>query len=104
MKVKTSVTLSEEVLEEVDRRVSLGGRSLFIEAALKERLLSLRRAESEARDVEIYNRLADDPENQREFEETMAVSMAEWELGDEVELADDVVERLRLEGEARGAR
>ena len=60
MKVKTSITLSDEVLERIDRR---GGqfknRSVFLEVAAKAFLAQLEREELNARDLEIINRHAD---------------------------------------------
>lgn len=104
MKVKTSVTLSRELLDEMDRRVSQGGRSHFVEMAVEARLRSLRRTELAEREIEILNRLADDPDNQRELEEVMATAVPWWELGDDVELSPEVEERLRREAEPRGER
>jgi len=102
MKVKTSVTLSKDLLDEVDRRVSQGGRSQFVETAVQERLRLLRRAELNRRDIEILNRLAADPDNQRELEEVLEDAVPWWELGDEVALLPEVEERLRRDAETRG--
>ncbi len=104
MKVKTSVTLSKDLLDEVDRRVSQGGRSQFVEMAVEERLRLLRRAELNRRDIEILNRLAADPDNQREIEEVLEDAVPWWELGDDVELLPEVEERLRRDAETRGER
>jgi metal-responsive CopG/Arc/MetJ family transcriptional regulator len=61
MKVKTSVTLSKDLLCTVDR---LSGRyrnrSEFIEAALRAFIAQLVRNERNARDLEIINQRADD--------------------------------------------
>lgn len=60
MKVKTSITLSEELLRTIDDLVDqYGNRSQFLETAAWAFLTHLRRAEMEARDVEILNRRAD---------------------------------------------
>jgi len=60
MKVKTSITLSEDVLKAVDR---LSGqyknRSEFIETALRAFIAQIVRNEQNARDLEIINRRAD---------------------------------------------
>ena len=60
MKVKTSITLSSEVLEAVDR---LGNgyrsRSAFIETAVEQFVTRLVREQTEKRDLEIINRKAD---------------------------------------------
>lgn len=103
MKVKTSVSLSDSLLRDLDDRLGdAGNRSEFIESVLREKLRDLRRSERAARDVEIYNRMADDPEIQREIEETMELAIPWWELGDDVELAPEVEERLQREAAARG--
>jgi metal-responsive CopG/Arc/MetJ family transcriptional regulator len=59
MKVKTSVTLSEDILEEVDRQSGAKSRSEFIERALWVYVSELARRERDARDLEILNRHAD---------------------------------------------
>lgn len=60
MKVKTSITLSEDLLLAVDK---LAGhhrsRSDFIETAVRDRLARLEWEEREERDLEILNREAD---------------------------------------------
>jgi metal-responsive CopG/Arc/MetJ family transcriptional regulator len=60
MKVKTSITLSEDVLKSV-KRVSLKGesRSEAIERLLRERLVVRKRQAADQRDLEIINRHAD---------------------------------------------
>ncbi len=61
MKEKTSVTLSSELLKEIDR---LGGRkqsrSAFIEEMLQRQVREHTRAERRARDIAILNRYADE--------------------------------------------
>lgn len=60
MKVKTSITLSDEVLERIDRRgKQFKNRSVFLEVAAKAFLAQLEREELNARDLEIINRHAD---------------------------------------------
>jgi metal-responsive CopG/Arc/MetJ family transcriptional regulator len=61
MKVKTSVTLSEELLKVVDKRAKRAktNRSDFIEQAVWIFVGQLIRAEQNARDLEILNRHAD---------------------------------------------
>ncbi len=60
MKVKTSVTLSEDLLKAVDEHSGPGrSRSEFIEAALRAFIAQLLREERDARDLEIINRKAD---------------------------------------------
>lgn len=57
MKVKTSITLSPDVLEAVDARAGRGRtRSEFIEAALRAFLAQTTRHERDARDLDILNR------------------------------------------------
>ena len=104
MKVKTSVSLSEELLRQHDAEVGKdGNRSQFIEAAVKQRLREIRRAERNARDAEIYRQLADDPDYQREVQLTLETSVPWWELGDEIELTDEVEARIAREHEFRAA-
>lgn len=61
MKVKTSITLSKELLKTIDK---LSGRSKsrseFIEAALKSYIALVIRNEQNAKDLEIINRRADE--------------------------------------------
>ena len=61
MKVKTSITLSEELLSAVDRRTrqEKRTRSDFIEAAVRAFIEQLIRDEQNARDLELINRNAD---------------------------------------------
>ena len=60
MKVKTSITLSEETLEAVDELAAKGGgRSRVIEMALREFLARRKRAARDARDLAVLNRDAD---------------------------------------------
>ncbi len=57
MRIKTSVTLDKELLEHIDAATS--NRSAFIEDVLKRHFKQLRKAERDARDIEIINRNAD---------------------------------------------
>jgi metal-responsive CopG/Arc/MetJ family transcriptional regulator len=57
MKVKTSVTLSSGILEEIDQVD--GNRSAFLERAARSYLDGMARQKRDARDVEIINRNAD---------------------------------------------
>lgn len=61
MKIKTSVTLSEELIKEVDRHAKQfsKNRSDFIEKAVWAFIRQLIRDELNARDLEIINRRAD---------------------------------------------
>lgn len=59
MKVKTSITLSEDLLADVDRVAGAESRSAFIETVLRRHLRNrVRRAEQD-RDVERLNAAAD---------------------------------------------
>jgi metal-responsive CopG/Arc/MetJ family transcriptional regulator len=61
MKEKTSITLSREVLKDIDRIAgSKQSRSAFIEAVLAQYLRKRARAQVEARDLELINRAADE--------------------------------------------
>jgi Arc/MetJ-type ribon-helix-helix transcriptional regulator len=60
MKVKTSITLSRDLLEAIDARAGKGrSRSEFIEAALRLFLAHAAREERDARDLDILNRCAE---------------------------------------------
>lgn len=61
MKVKTSITLSEELLVTIDHfSHSYKNRSDFIENAVCHFIAYLNRAEQNARDLEIINQYADE--------------------------------------------
>ena len=61
MKEKTSITLSREVLTGIDRIAgSKQSRSAFIEAVLSQYLRERRKAQRDARDLELINRHADE--------------------------------------------
>ena len=100
MKIKTSVSLSEELLAELDKEVGAGARSAFIERAIKQRLREIRRAERNARDAEIYASLT--PEQLAESDVT-DYGIDPLELGDHVELTDEVEERIARENALRAA-
>ncbi|MFH0795042.1 MAG: ribbon-helix-helix domain-containing protein [bacterium] len=60
MKVKTSVTLSKELIKAIDRYSKPNGsRSEFIEAAVSNVIKQMIRAQQNAHDVEIINRHAE---------------------------------------------
>ncbi|HMP71992.1 MAG TPA: ribbon-helix-helix domain-containing protein [Kiritimatiellia bacterium] len=59
MKIKTSITLSDELLKNIDRNLGkFKNRSNFIENAVKNYLSQLSRSESDRRDREIIDRKA----------------------------------------------
>jgi metal-responsive CopG/Arc/MetJ family transcriptional regulator len=60
MKVKTSITLSEELIKTVDHYAKeYGNRSEFIEEAVRVFIRQLVRRHQDARDLEIINHRAD---------------------------------------------
>ena len=60
MKVKTSITLSDEILEAIDLHIGeYRSRSEFLETAARKFIAQLARKEAERRDFEIINRHAD---------------------------------------------
>ncbi len=101
MKVKTSVSLSEELLAAIDETVGTGGnRSEFIEKAVRRRIRELRRAERNARDREIFASLT--PEQLAESD-VLDYSIDPLALGDPVEPSDEVLARLDAEAKLRAA-
>jgi len=61
MKIKTSITLSEELLRAIDRHQSqYNSRSEFLEAAARNFLIRLARTKTERRDLAIINLHADE--------------------------------------------
>jgi metal-responsive CopG/Arc/MetJ family transcriptional regulator len=57
MKVKTSITLSEELIRQIDALSSqYGTRSALIERAVRDFLATAAQRQREARDLEILNR------------------------------------------------
>ena len=60
MKVKTSITLSEELIRQIDALSSqYGTRSALIERAVRDFLATAAQRQREARDLEILNRCAE---------------------------------------------
>ena len=59
MKIKTSLTLSEEVLAAIDKLVGDSSRSALVERVLRQHLERRRRARARARELAGLNRLAD---------------------------------------------
>ncbi|MCG2774505.1 MAG: ribbon-helix-helix domain-containing protein [Desulfobacterales bacterium] len=60
MKIKTSITLSNEVIEAIDLHIGeYRSRSEFLETAARDFLAKLARKEAEERDLDIINRHAD---------------------------------------------
>ncbi len=60
MKIKTSITLSEELLKEVDRYLGRSGnRSAFFEEAIQGHLAHKAHQIREAKDLDILNQQAD---------------------------------------------
>jgi metal-responsive CopG/Arc/MetJ family transcriptional regulator len=60
MKVKTSITLSEDLLDAIDKRSGdFKNRSDFIEAAIRAYIAKITRDEQDSRDLTIINREAD---------------------------------------------
>ncbi len=60
MKIKTSITLSEDLLKAIDRYAKeYNNRSEFIEEAVRAFISQLIRKQQDARDLEIINRRAD---------------------------------------------
>ncbi len=60
MKVKTSITLSEDLLKVIDEYArKYNNRSEFIEEAVRVFIRQLIRGQEDARDLEIINRRAD---------------------------------------------
>ncbi len=102
MKVKTSVTLSEKLLAAIDEVAGPGcNRSAVLEEAATEWVRRHRRSERDQKDAEIYARMAADPTIQHEIEEAHQVAAPWWEVGEEVELSDEVIARLEREAAAR---
>jgi metal-responsive CopG/Arc/MetJ family transcriptional regulator len=76
MKVKTSITLSKDVLGAIDRYQSeYSSRSEFLEAAARSFLIRLARKKAEQRDLEIINRHADELNAEAEDVLTYQVSL-----------------------------
>jgi len=85
MKTKTSLTLSKDVLAELDSALGPdGNRSAFVEALIKRYFRDLRRAQRDRRDAEIYARMSD--ADRAEAEEWADLQPDLFEFGDDVEL------------------
>ena len=60
MKVKTSITLSDEVIKAIDLHIGeYRSRSEFLETAARKFIMQLARKKAEQRDLEIINHQAD---------------------------------------------
>jgi len=59
MKIKASITLSDDVLQAIDELAKSSSRSEVIEQALRDFLAARERQLRDARDVEIMNKHAD---------------------------------------------
>jgi metal-responsive CopG/Arc/MetJ family transcriptional regulator len=60
MKIKTSITLSIELLKAIDLYIGeYKSRSAFLETAARQFIIQLERKKTEQRDLEIINRHAD---------------------------------------------
>ena len=59
MKVKTSITLTQGLLDAIDRQADVASRSAFIEKAVRNLLAHMERVAAERRDLQIINRHAD---------------------------------------------
>jgi len=58
MKIKTSISISDDVLAAVDRHAESNNRSVFIEYAIREYLRQLEFARINAKDLQIINKRA----------------------------------------------
>ena len=60
MKIKTSITLSDEILKAIDLHIGeFRSRSEFLETAARKYIVQLARKKAEQRDLEIINQSAD---------------------------------------------
>jgi metal-responsive CopG/Arc/MetJ family transcriptional regulator len=60
MKIKTSITISEEIIKQIDALSSqYGNRSILIEKAIREFLMAESRRRRDVQDMDILNRNAD---------------------------------------------
>lgn len=83
MKVKTSVTLSDDVLCQIDREIGEhGNRSQFIEKAVKRYFRLQRKAERDAHDAAIYRQSAQ--RFDAETDEVLADQDDPFDFADEV--------------------
>ncbi|MBM4429733.1 MAG: ribbon-helix-helix protein, CopG family [Chloroflexi bacterium] len=75
MKVKTSITLSEDILRMIDEQAKPNGtRSEFIEMAVRAYVDQVLRDQRDARDLEIINRRAE--QLNQEAEDVLAYQVA----------------------------
>lgn len=95
MKVKTSVTLSPEVLAGIDKLAGGVSRSEFIEKVLKRQILLAQREERDRKDAAIYASLTP---QQLADSDVLDYSVDPMELGDDVETLDDAPEHARAAG------
>jgi len=71
MKIKASITLSDDVLRAIDEIAKSSSRSEVIEQALRDFLAARARAERDRRDTELLNQYAD--EINRDTEELLSI-------------------------------
>ncbi len=65
MKIKTSITLSEEILKSIDLHIgTYRSRSEFLETAARIYIEQLKKTEAEQRDLEIINKNVDTLNNE----------------------------------------
>ncbi len=77
MKVKTSVTLSPQLIEAIDQQCGVGGtRSEFLEKAAWEVIRARQRHERDARDTRIYTEHAE--EYNRQALESLELQDGDW--------------------------
>ena len=95
MKVKTSVTLSEKLLRDIDEIAGPGcNRSAVLEQAAREWVGRRRREEANRHDAEIFKRLT--PE-QLADSDVVEYSVDPLDFGDDVELLPSVEAKLAAE-------
>ena len=86
MKVKTSVTLSPQLIEAIDQQCGAGGtRSEFLEKAAWEVIRARQRHERDERDKRIYEEFADEYNAEAEDVLYMQAAWAEESDGDDEE-------------------
>ncbi len=79
MKIKTSITLSEDLLKVVDQRSrQYKNRSEFIEIALRAFITQMLRSEQNSKDLEIINRRA--VELNQEAEDVLTYQVPLWNV------------------------
>ena len=95
MKVKTSVTLSPEVLAGIDKLSDGMSRSEFIEKVLKRQIVLAQREERDRKDAAIYASLT--PAELADSD-VLDYSVDPMELGDDVEVLVEAPEHVRAAG------